>query len=206
MEEIQKPKSRERVLIDSERYNRTAHELYLKHSDSIYDTKNTFPPVYELRDKLKKLSPELLATFWGHGITRGTVEQQIAAVLSVIENSAISGDIGRLAGSGYIDAYTHGCFLVILDPIVIAEYFAKTSAQRRRDTIVELVNQDGSIKRAMLLKPLAIVTNTHTDSLVPDLKKLYPNCTILTSDEVVDFLSAEINPQNDDSTTPTNSL
>ena len=196
MEEIQKPTSRERVLIDSERYDRTAHELYLKHSDSIYDTKNTFPPVYELRDKLKKLSRERLGTFWGHGISRGTVEQQIAAALSVIENSAISGDIGRLAESGHIDAYTHGCFLIILDPIVTAEYFTKTAAQRR-DSIVELVNQDGSIKRAMLLKPLAVVTNAHIDSLVPDLKKLYPNCTILTSGEVVGFLSAEINPQND---------
>lgn len=205
MQEIEKPKSLDRSVVDTDRYATTAHELYSIHSDAIYESKTAFPPVYELRDKLKKLSPELLATFWGHGITRGTVEQQIAAVLSVIENSAISGDIGRLAKSGHIDAYTHGCFLVIFDPIVMREFEAKSSAQRR-DSIVELVNQDQSIKRAMLLKPLAVVTNTHIDSLVPDLKKLYPNFTILTSDEVVGFLSSSIDTNNSDSTTPSNSL
>lgn len=205
MNEIEKPKSLDRIVVDTDRYATTAHELYLKHSDDIYESKTAFPPVYELHDKLKKLSPELLATFWGHGITRGTTEEQIAAVLSVIENSATSGDMGRLAQSGHIDAYTHGCFLVIFDPIVMREFEAKSSAQRR-DSIVELVNHDKSINRAMLLKPLAVVTNTHIDSLVPDLKKLYPNFTIITSDEVAGFLSSSINTNNSDSTTSTYQL
>ena len=164
MEGLKKSNSRERIAVDTGRYGRIANELCMKHADSIYESKNSFPPVPELNEKLQVLPSALLASFWGHGITRGPIEKHVAAVLSVIENSAITGDMGSLAQSGYIDAYTHGSFLVILNQKDVADFRAKSSEQRRA-FLIELVDKDGSIKRAMPFKPLAVVSNTHTDVL-----------------------------------------
>jgi len=113
----------------------------------------------------------------------------VAAVLSIIENSAIVGDIASIARSGYIDAYTHGItFLVVFDPKNTEAYWTKTVSERRA-SVVKMVNQVGGIRPAMHLTPLAIIANSHLDSLVPDLKQMYPNVTILTSDEAYGFFT-----------------
>ncbi len=187
MENFDSRRPRERIRVNTESYRSMAHELCVKHADEIYDAKMAFPPLPELGRKLSSLPPGTLDKVWGHGILRGTHEQQVAAALSIIENSAIAGDVAPIARSGHIDAYTHGItFLVVLDPKDSEAYLDKTAAERR-DSKIELIDQDGGVRPALYFKPIAIISNSHFDSLVPDLKQMYPSTSILTSDEAYDF-------------------
>ncbi len=179
--------SNERIVIDTEKYNKIATRLYEEHWEEIYKIKVSLPSPEDIAEELRKLPENILRKYYGHGVTRGDDKNQIASVLSLIENSAIQGDVGELGGSPYISAYNTGGFLVILDTNDYLTFISK-SREEKANSRLKLVDVDGKEKFALKFKPLAVVCNSHMDSLVKPLKDMFPDTTIIPAREVASFI------------------
>jgi hypothetical protein len=177
----------EKILVDTEKYHGIVMDLLKAHWEEIYEAENAFPPLQGIAEELKELPEDILKDYYGHGVTRGSVENQISSILSLIENETIIGDIGELGRSAYISAYNTGGFLVILDP---DDYLAwrKKSSEERGDSRVQVVDGNGTAKFALKFKPLAVVCNSHLDSLVEPLKQMFPSTTVISAREVKNFI------------------
>lgn len=176
----------EQVFVDNEKYRKLAHEFYQAHLQEIIEVLNQRDPMHPaptIQDGLNKIDPEILSGYMGHGITRGDDETQIAAVMSTVENGAIIGDVGRLAKSGYIDAYSHGGFLVIFSKVDTQKTFKERKLSR-----LEIISKDGDIRYALKITPLAVVCSDELSPLAEPLQKMFPTVKILRPEELPRFI------------------
>lgn len=180
----------EQVFVDNEKYRKLAHELYQAHLQEIIEVENQNDPMHPaptIQDGLKKINPEILSGYMGHGITRGNDENQIASIINILENSAVTGDIGTLAKSGYIDAYSHGGFLVIFSKSDTQAYLKKTSEERKYSRL-EVVSKDNDTRYALKFVPLAVVCSDRLSPLAEPLQNMFPAAKILQSTELPAFI------------------
>ena len=169
-------------------FKERATRLLEKHAEDIYDAQMTFPPLPEIGNEIKRVPLEILESTYGHGVLRGTSEQRLAALFGILETGAITGDYAALAGSGHIDAYSHGVdYLIILDKNEVESHRNLNSQERKKSRVV-LNDGAGQEKYALSLEVCAVVCNSHVNCLVEDLRVMYPDMTILRSNEVASYL------------------
>ncbi len=176
----------EKIQIDREKYERIAHDLYQENWQDIDGISNENNGDDGIDKALDEIDPEVLNKFWGHGVIRGDYQRQIAAVLSIIENNVISGDFGPLRGSPYLDAYTDANFLVVSN--YRHNLINGNTTEERRRQQVRAVDQQGHSRIGIKIKPGVFACNKRLDVLVPHLRKLFPDATILRANELSDWI------------------
>ena len=175
----------EQLSLNEERYNEVAKKLFEEHRNKILAVSNVRPTA--INKALKQFSDEILSHYWGHGVTRGQIEQQIAAAVSILENNVIFGDAAPIK-SGHINAYTDGNFLVISrkgGTNLIKGW------DKRMPEFIQTKGNDGRPKKGMRIEPGAFVCNGKVDSLVEPLRKMFPGIKILHAEELGDYIEEE---------------
>jgi hypothetical protein len=124
---------------------------------------------------LKRIPPDVLNKYWGHGITRGNELGQLAALINIATNHSIKGWAGRLTESGY-GAWTDGSFLIL--------------SPRDQDIFVRKDGRpimiDGERAQANIG---AIVVNSYFDLLTEELQAMFPDLKIIKANQLPDYFA-----------------
>ncbi len=175
-----------------EQSRKEAEEIYNQHKDQlegyapreIDGIKTVFGQYPNLIDEyLRNVPKEIQSHFWAHGIARGDKLEQLTAAISILENKAICGDTSRLAGSGYIDAWTQGGFLLLSN---------KDGELIPKDRTIIILGENPRTQepiKAVKIKFGALVANDQFYWVVGDLKKMFPDLKILYPHELLEYLS-----------------
>lgn len=170
----------EQILIDDGRYKKLANDLYKDNYDAIerdrdFDRKS-------IPEFLEQIDIKILDQYQGHGVTRGTYEEQIAAAISLLDSKIMLGYSASLMRS-----YTDGSLLVIS----LKNHNLIETDENGEDKSVDIKTSDGEIKAGMKIQPGAFVFNDQFDVLVEDFKKLFPNENILHAWEIADYIKMQ---------------
>lgn len=180
--EVPKP---ELIELDNTAYKKRANELFEKHHDEI---SRAFVLESGAIDRaLHSVPDEVLRRYWGHGVTRGDMPTQIAALLSMLDNKFYLGYAGVIRG-GQPDAYANGSFFVISrkdGPSIIKGYRDGTPQR------VRVRDSSGNETIGVRMDPGAFVLNGHMASLLPDLRAMYPNERIILPDELPKYIEEQ---------------
>jgi hypothetical protein len=130
---------------------------------------------------LRQIPTETLKRYWGHGITKGTEEDQLTALLAILEKGLIAGSAAGLT-TGQPPAYTDGCALVL-------SKLDGTLMRKINDMpVFHNVEDNGRIMKTWEADIGAIVLNSTYYPLVGEFKTMYPNVQILKANESPAFL------------------
>ncbi len=130
---------------------------------------------------LKDVPPEIQEEFWGHGISKKSEVDILAALINILENHSIRGDTGRLidAGTGktYIPAYKKSPFLIV--------------SHFKRPLVVTKDNRAVFNEIGAEVDAGAIIVNNDYYPLVEKLKALYPGANIIKANELPEYIKKE---------------
>ena len=121
---------------------------------------------------LRDVPKEILENYYGHGITRGRDLEWLTAALNILSNVGIRGDVSKLAGSGFIDAYSDGAFLAVLEK---DNPFPGGKPQKPDETGLFRINLG------------ALIVNTKFYPLVDELRKMFPGRKIIKANEIPEY-------------------
>lgn len=132
---------------------------------------------------LEQVPKEIQALYTGHGITRGSELEKLAAAISIIANKSIRGDTGQLKDSIYLDTYTKGDFVVL---------------SRKGENLVDL-NPDETgrnvpsfnFEKAWQANIGAFVIDVKYYPLVEELRKRFPNVNIIRANELPNYFELD---------------
>ena len=174
---------------DSRRIAKEIYDLYKdklegyapEEVDGIKTKFGQYPNLVE--EYLRDMPDEVQSHFWAHGITRGDKLDQLTSVISVLSNSAIRGDTAKLRGSGFIDAWTQGGFVILSKK----DQFLMP----RNPTLIKLGDHTytGEPIKAARVDVGATVVNDEFIWIVEELRKRFPNMRILKPSELPAYLS-----------------
>lgn len=130
-----------------------------------------------IRKALDKIPQELKIRFYGHGITRNTETEQLAAFLNILENNTVKGDFGRIGDPhGQVGAWTSG-HLLIVSPV---------------DAFLGIKKEDGfNIVRNEIgwtANIGAYVVGGKYYAILDELRKLYPGKNIIRADQLGEYM------------------
>lgn len=164
---------------------RDAQELLAKYESAIHSQINQdvngwnprFPTeMYQnaIEHYLDEVPPEILENYHGHGITRGRELEWLTAAINILANRGVRGDVSRLAGGRYIDAYREGSFLVVLEK---DNPFPGGKPQKPDQAGLLRVNLG------------ALIVNTQFYPMVDELRTMFPNRTIIKASEIPQYFA-----------------
>lgn len=155
-----------------------ANELYEKYWEQIAIQKRESDPYgHALADIISQIPGDTLKHFEGHGITRGTAEENIAALINIITNKTVKGWAASLGHGGY-NAWTHGDFLVVSKPDV-------SIAPREGGKV--RTNEMG-----MEIDIGGIIVGPKMTPLVDELRRLFPDVDIIRAAEASEYLTSKL--------------
>jgi hypothetical protein len=125
---------------------------------------------------MREIPKETLEHYYGHGITRGRDLEWLTAALNVLSNEGVRGDVSKLVGSGFIDAYTHGSFLVILKK---DDAFPGGKPQKPDETGLFKINLG------------ALIVNTKFYPLIDEMRRMFPKRTIIKANEIPHYFEQQ---------------
>lgn len=177
----------EQITIDHEKFRKIAERLFNEHEHEI----RSVGPSYgmniqtKIEEVLRQFSSDVLQKYWGHGVTKGNLKEQLAAALSIIENHVMQGTAAPIKQSGYADAYTNGSFFVI--------------SRKGGDSLIKGMEQNipervkyrdvhGNDVMSLRIDPGAFAFNNIFDSLVEQVREMYPDVKILHAEELGDYI------------------
>ncbi len=155
--------------------NELGQTLYHHYKREIYAYRREFDEARisvggEMIDKSDDLIPvmysnlipdEILDRFSGHGITRGSLDMQLTALLSVLTSKEVKGDFGRLGirdtDNADMRAFCNGAFMLI------------SKIDKHLTNSLNIDDLGG------------IIVNGQLEPLTPVLRELYPKFTFLTA-------------------------
>jgi hypothetical protein len=178
----------EEILVDREEFLRKAEELFESNREAILTSPDVANGRYSIEDAVQKLPSEVLNKYWGHGVARGPVEHQIAAVLNILQNNAFVGSTARLAGSGYVDAYTHGGFLAISHK---DQYLAPCDTPDKPQRVKFKYLNSEEEKWGLRMKLGALVVADRLAVLIKPLRQLYPDANIISTTELPEYIRSQ---------------
>ena len=126
---------------------------------------------------------ELLSHYYGHGVTKGSVQDRVAALLCIAANKSIKGDAAPLVRGDkvYISAYTNAEILVLSPKDVSIQPRVKKDG---RDMSEPIFYSDRSWKANIG----AIVVDVHYYPLVGEIQKMFPNVNIIKANQLEDYI------------------
>lgn len=120
----------------------------------------------------------------GHGVRNS--DDTLVAAISILENNIFVGETGHLvSGFEHCPAYTHGDMLIISHK--------DRSLMREGTNGVRIKIGDKSLLGTKTDFGVAFVCNLTFDSLVDDLRKMFPHLKILHANELADYINEEEN-------------
>jgi hypothetical protein len=130
---------------------------------------------------LDQVPAEIRNRYSGHGITRGFLVDQLAALMVIAEKGLVIGSEGPLAHGAretYMTAYTNGSALVVskIDMPLVAAW----------DDGHE-VEMQGERKTACEADVAAIILNSELYPLYEELKAMYPKVNFIKANQIPDF-------------------
>jgi hypothetical protein len=149
--------------------------------------------------KFVNLLPEdILKKYEGHGITRNSEIEQLAAAINIAQNKTIMGWKGKLKTS-QCRSYTMGSFL-ILSPYNQSlnkdkSIFHKIKGNKIGKGTIIGSNQNGE-RLAWEANIGVIVVNTRLYPLVDELRKMFPDIKIIRANELTKHILNEVNEQD----------
>lgn len=161
-----------------------AEQLMQTHRDVVIENANNFLDKNRktIADHLRNIPDEKLQRFVAHGVTKGGPGEwgNVAAFINILQNQYIKGDTGTLGhtGDGWIPAYKKGDFLIVSHA---DKQLAIRGTQRHEPGIGNVIKIDAG----------AYVVNVDYDSIVEELRSLFPNKNILKADELSDYIERE---------------
>lgn len=174
-----------------------AKELYAQYekvlTENLFESGRTGQNL-EIQNVLEKIPSETLHNYWGHGITKGQLEDHLAAAISILANKALKGSWAPLAASGYVDAYQKGSFLVISHR---NDRPGKDNLAERgpngNPVFVSLGEHQytGEDIRAAKINMGAFVVNDYFEPLIHELRARFPEAPIISAAELEDYIKAE---------------
>jgi len=170
------------VSIDEKHYKHLALKLFEDNKDKILNR----PTSESIEDVLKEFDSEALNKFWGHGATRGDINERIAAAISLLDNKVMIGSCAPLAGSGYNNAYIDGDFFVISH-----KDHKLVGRDVKEKQYVKLKETTGKIRTGIKIHPGVFVCNNRFDALVEPLRKLFPDEKILHAGELANYIKEQ---------------
>jgi hypothetical protein len=118
---------------------------------------------------------EILTHFQGHGITKFSHPEQLAAALNIMANKAIKGYCGQLGGPSNLNAYTRGDFLVL------SKYDKTLPVQDEKG--------EGKFNEIGWMADIgAFVIDVKYYLIVEELKKMFPDINIIKANELPQYL------------------
>lgn len=175
----------EQITIDHDKFRKAAKRLFDAHMEEIMtEAPHRFVHT-KIEEVLRQFPSDVMKKYWGHGVTKGELENQLAAALSIIENRVMQGSTAPISGSGYADAYTNGSFFIISrkDGSSIIKGMKDRMPER-----VKFTNVNGNETIGLRVDPGAFVFNNVFDSVVEEVKQMYPDARILHAEELADYI------------------
>jgi hypothetical protein len=133
---------------------------------------------------LKNIPPEVLVRFWGHGITKGSKEDQLTAVMAIAEKSLIKGWAGNFTRS-QPPVYTSGPALVISK--IDGSLMKRDKNGEPLLHKLKGLNQLDYTADAWEADIGAIILNSEFYPFADELKKMYPDVKIFKANEMSDL-------------------
>ncbi len=179
----------ERPVWGEQECRKIAQDLYARHSEEIEQVRMTFHDGNTpLEAELREVPTEVQKHYFGHGVTKGDTIGKIAAVISILQNGAMRGGAAALEG-GQPSAYTNGNFFVISHK---GQELVERDADKKPIFLSLGENEfTGTEIKAVKIRSGAVIVNGLFYSLVDDLKKMYPEATIISAYEVKDYIARE---------------
>ncbi|MBU6447493.1 hypothetical protein KGQ24_01465 [Patescibacteria group bacterium] len=155
-----------------------AKQLYEKYWEQIAQRQREKDP-YGRGLKLNTVPEETLKHYNGHGITRGGVEENLAALLNILTNKTIKGWEAPLKSNDGHDAWTGGDFMIISHP--------DSTLSIREGGKVKKINDLG-----MEVNIGGVIVAPRMTPIIEELKKLFPNVEIVSGEDAPKYLSSKI--------------
>lgn len=156
---------------------------------------------------LYQVPAEIRNRYWGHGITRGSLEDQLTALMVIAEKGLIIGWQGRIAhgkNETYMLAYTHGSSLILskIDKSLLKQgkhpdrfSFGKDGVVMEDESMYHEVELKGEQKTATEADVNVIILNSELYSFYEELKAMYPKVKFIKANQIPDFfMSMENEP------------
>ncbi len=131
---------------------------------------------------LQKLRTKDLNRFQGHGITRGSKRDQLAAALAILSEGVMTGDSAELDSEIY-QPYRNGTFMVISKR---DKDFLRMNGDEFE--VVDVQFKNGNTASAVAIEPGALICNDEMLGMVDDLRELFPDIPILRPSDLVNYL------------------
>ena len=184
---------REEIILDIDKYKKMACQLEEKHREEIEVDECDYIDCLRKEEtigfSLGQFPREMLEHYVGHGV-RNT-DYPVAAIISILENNVFIGEVGHLvAGFENCPAYTTGSLLII-------SHKNKSLAQEgTRGASVKM--GDKSMFGTKIDPGVAFVCNLPVNSLVEDLRKMFPHVKILRANEIASYFNEEENANKEE--------
>ncbi|MCB9813553.1 MAG: hypothetical protein H6772_04065 [Pseudomonadales bacterium] len=107
-----------------------------------------------LLDIIKEIESGLLEKYVGHGISRGTPQEQYLSLISILQTGRIIGNWATLLPDSYEGAYSHGSFLLL-------SYYGK------------------NLVVAEKLHLNVVIVNGYFESQISELEGMFPEVTFI---------------------------
>ena len=175
------------ISIDENELRQLATDLYERHRDEIlaYSLK-TFGKS-SIPQAVEQIPPEILQNYDGHGVTRGDDVTNIAAAVSMLKHSAFIGWSAKLAKSGWQQkAWTNGDFLAISRK---GEELSPRPNQQAQHVTFKL--SSGETRDGLHMDLGALVVNECLESIIPELRMMFPKAKIISSSELQDYINEQ---------------
>lgn len=173
----------EEILVDEDSLQRAATDLFEQHRDEI------LRPDHDRRSiarALEQFPDEVLHGYWGHGVTRGGEIGNLAAALSMLQHNAFIGSSARLAGSGYVDAWSHGDFLALSKKdAMLSPSLANNKPQR-----VAFKFKSGQVKYGLRMDLGALVVSDQFVPIIESMRMMFPQANIIPAAELANYINS----------------
>lgn len=126
-----------------------------------------------------KISDDIKRHYFGHGITRGGLEGDIATAINILANKTMKGTSGKLKGSEPYNAWTSGHFLVISFP----------------DQPIALLDENRNAihnEIGMKINAKALIVDPTIYPLINELQSRFPEVDIVPADRANEYLSKSL--------------
>jgi hypothetical protein len=139
---------------------------------------------------LGEIPPETINRYSGHGITKGTIEDRLTALMTIAEKKLIAGWEAHFSyDRGQPSAYTEGSALVVskIDSTLMKKVDGKP--------VIHQMDDGGRKIRAHEVEIGTIILNSEFYPLIDELKVMYPDETIIKANEASAYINNDSSNQ-----------
>jgi hypothetical protein len=137
---------------------------------------------------IRNVPDETKKHYFGHGITRGRDEENLAAFICIAANNLIKGEYGVLAGQGYGSPFTRADLFILSKKDTRMDVQGKNPKNGRIETVIVKAGDNYLGWKADIG---AMIVDVKFYPLVDELKTLFPEANIIMANEIPRYLESQ---------------